>query len=95
MTEGHYQEWRDCVRYTLLKEAETLLRLLSTYPQALLQVCSLVGAMLEAKLPPPGWIWEFCDSEGQILADLVGCRPKTLHPNHPMTRLQKLLEASP
>jgi len=91
VTEDHYQEWRDCVRQTLLKEAETLLQLLNSYPQALPQVCSLVGAMLEAKLPPPGWIWDFRDSEGRILAELVRARPKTLHPNHPLTRVQKLL----
>lgn len=84
--------WQDQLRNSLEKGWETPLRLLETYPEALAEVCCMVGIGLQSGRRPPGWIWDFQDPKGRTLGDLVRSPSLEYSTKHPLNRLQRLLK---
>ena len=86
------QEWTRLLKKSLQKQWETPLQLLRNYPEALGEVCCIVGIGLQTGRRPPGWIWDFQDPQGRSLGDLVQTPSLEHSTKHPLNRLQKLLK---
>jgi len=84
-------DWSQLLKIGLETHWETPLRLLKTYPEALEEVCCMVGIGLQTERRPPGWIWDFQDRERRSLGELVQCAHPEFHSHHPLRKLQKLL----
>lgn len=85
------EDWSKLLRANLGKNWETPLRLLQTYPEALGEVCCIVGIGLQSGRRPPGWVWDFQDSQGRALGELIQAPSLEHSGQHPLNRLQKLL----
>ena len=86
------EDWSKLIADTLTKHWEAPLRLLQTYPEALEEVCSIVGITVEAGRRPPGWVWDFCDESGYCLGELIHGNAQRYHSRHPLRKLRKLVE---
>lgn len=86
------QDWTSRLKDSLEKHLATPLQLLRTYPEALEEVCCLVGIGLQSGRRPPGWIWDFQDLSGKALGELVQGPCPEYATQHPLNRLQKLLK---
>ena len=85
------ERWSPVLKKGLEKHWETPLRLLLTYPEALEEVCCIVGIGLQSGRRPPGWVWDFQDSQGRMLGELIQAPSLEHSGQHPLNRLQKLL----
>lgn len=86
------ENWCGQLKSSLEKEWETPLRLLETYPEALGEVCCMVGIGLQSGRRPPGWVWDFQDPNGKTLGELVRGSSLEYSTKHPLSRLKMLLK---
>ena len=83
-------DWQERLRRRFLRNLETPLQLLQTYPEALHEVCCLVGIALQAKQNLPRWVWRFRDIQNRTLEHLLENEGSDLDPAHPLSRLREI-----